>query len=88
MTTPPNPADPFDRLIRKREILQDLGVNASTHWLWIKRGHFPRPVVLNPGVGNREMSRGRKASIGHGKRRCRKGWRARSRPTRMHGIAA
>jgi predicted DNA-binding transcriptional regulator AlpA len=55
MTTPPNPADPFDRLIRKREILQDLGVNASTLWLWIKRSHFPRPVVLNPGVGNREI---------------------------------
>ena len=50
-----DPTDPFDRFIRKREILADLGVNASTLHLWIKKKFFPEPTILNPNVGGREI---------------------------------
>ena len=45
-------AEPLDPLLRKREILADLGIHGSTLATrppWIERGDFPAPLVLNPG---------------------------------------
>ena len=38
-----------DPLLRKRTILQEVPVSEATLWEWVRRGSFPRPVVLNPG---------------------------------------
>ena len=39
----------LDPIIRKRQILADLGIDDSMLNAWIKRGDFPLPLVLNPG---------------------------------------
>jgi predicted DNA-binding transcriptional regulator AlpA len=49
MPTPPYPVNPLDPYLTKQQILDDLGINASTLDAWIKRGDFPKPYVLNPG---------------------------------------
>ena len=46
---PDNSNSKLVRYIRKRTILDQIGVDASTLWLWVKKGKFPLPVVLNPG---------------------------------------
>jgi predicted DNA-binding transcriptional regulator AlpA len=43
------PDNGSNRLIRRRQILEELGVDNATLWSWIKRGTFPEPLVLNPG---------------------------------------
>jgi len=39
-----------DRALRVDEVLRRLGVSRSTLYRWSRRGHFPRPVQLGPGV--------------------------------------
>jgi predicted DNA-binding transcriptional regulator AlpA len=37
-----------NRLLRKKEVLKLLGnIVPATLWLWVKRGDFPPPIVLN-----------------------------------------
>ena len=40
------PNTPFDRIIRKPELLAITGVSAATIYRWIAEGSFPRPVRL------------------------------------------
>ena len=61
------------RFVRKRRILAELDVNASTLWSWEKSGQFPQSVVLNPGA-DREIKAWREDTYEE--------WKA-SRPTRM-----
>jgi predicted DNA-binding transcriptional regulator AlpA len=42
---------PPEYLIRKRDLLKMIGVNASTLDEWIKAKTFPAPIILNPGAG-------------------------------------
>jgi predicted DNA-binding transcriptional regulator AlpA len=37
------------RFVRRRRILEELGIDPSTLDLWVLRGIFPTPYVLNPG---------------------------------------
>ena len=37
----------FDRLLRKKQILELTGISYVTLHDWIKRGWFPEPVVIN-----------------------------------------
>lgn len=41
--------DPLDPILRKPSVLAVLDVHNSTLNVWIKRGEFPPPRVLNPG---------------------------------------
>jgi predicted DNA-binding transcriptional regulator AlpA len=36
-----------ERLLRKAEVCDLLGVNQVTLWLWIKAGEFPLGIILN-----------------------------------------
>jgi predicted DNA-binding transcriptional regulator AlpA len=36
-------------LIRKRQIIAELGINDSTLVAWVKDGRFPMPRILNSG---------------------------------------
>jgi predicted DNA-binding transcriptional regulator AlpA len=36
-----------DRLIRKSEVCQILGIDGTTLWGWIKQGRFPAGIILN-----------------------------------------
>ena len=40
--------EPLQRLMYKKEILELLGISAVTLWVWMKDGHFPRSIILNP----------------------------------------
>ena len=55
MPKPPKPSSPFDPMLRKKQILDDLGIYGSTLDQWIKKGHFPEPTVLNAPIGGREI---------------------------------
>ena len=61
------------RFVRKRRILAELDIDASTLWSWEKAGRFPRSVVLNPG-SLREIKAWRESDYEQ--------WKA-SRPQRM-----
>jgi len=39
-------ADKAERILRRREVLDRVGVGQSTLYDWMKRGEFPRPVAL------------------------------------------
>jgi prophage regulatory protein len=39
-------ADKADRILRRREVLDRVGVGQSTLYDWMNRGAFPRPVAL------------------------------------------
>jgi predicted DNA-binding transcriptional regulator AlpA len=41
--------DSFGKVIRRKQILEELGIDNSTLWAWIKSARFPQPVVLNAG---------------------------------------
>lgn len=46
--TPPTPdAPPFQRLLRREDVLFKLGVTKSTLHRWIADGHFPRPTPIS-----------------------------------------
>ena len=47
------PAEPLtyggERLVRKREVLERVGVTFPTLWVWMRRGEFPRARELGAG---------------------------------------
>jgi prophage regulatory protein len=36
------------RLLRRKEVLNRLGIGSSTLHDWIRRGYFPKPIQLGP----------------------------------------
>jgi predicted DNA-binding transcriptional regulator AlpA len=38
-------------LICGPEVCRCIGRSLSTLWVWVRRGDFPQPLVLNPGQG-------------------------------------
>jgi prophage regulatory protein len=46
---PDNSYDDDFKLVRRKKILDDLGIDSSTLWKWIKSGRFPAPIILNEG---------------------------------------
>jgi len=45
-----------DRILRRREVEQRVGLSRSTIYYWMQRGQFPKPIRLAPSnaVGWRE----------------------------------
>lgn len=43
-----SPARGGVRILRQRQVLQLLGISASTLWDWVRRGRFPAPIALGP----------------------------------------
>jgi prophage regulatory protein len=43
-----SPARGGVRILRQRQVLQLLGISASTLWDWVRRGKFPRPIAIGP----------------------------------------
>jgi predicted DNA-binding transcriptional regulator AlpA len=37
-----------DRLLRKAQVAEMLGVDPVTLWTWVKAGQFPKGLILNP----------------------------------------
>jgi predicted DNA-binding transcriptional regulator AlpA len=50
--------NPFDPYISRKQILEDIGIDASTLNAWIARGDFPQGEILNPGQ-TREIAKWR-----------------------------
>lgn len=38
----------LDRVVRRAELLEVLGVSAASLYRWIADGHFPNPIKLGP----------------------------------------
>src|SRR5215469_6358520 len=54
---------PFDPFLRKKRIVAELKIHPSTLDAWVDKGTFPKPVVLNAGVGGREIVAWRESEV-------------------------
>ena len=45
-----SPARVGVRILRRRQLLQKLGISSTTLWQWVRDGKFPSPFDLAPGV--------------------------------------
>jgi prophage regulatory protein len=43
-----SPARAGLRILRQRQVLELLGISASTLWEWVRRGRFPKPIAIGP----------------------------------------
>ncbi len=39
-----------DRILRKKEILENVGISAPTLWRWVQAGIFPKPISMGGGL--------------------------------------